>query len=93
MQSIHHYLWSARFIWADKIALLTALLFSFLFLFLWSLAFFVVGGLGARHLWKSFGVLEIELGILIVWTLWFAMRATDLLAGWFSHRPFFRLAP
>ena len=93
MQSIHHYRRSARFTWADKIALLTALLFSFLFLFLWSLAFCVVGGLGARHLWKSFGVLEIELGILIVGTIWFAMRATGLLAGWYSHRPSIRLAP
>lgn len=93
IENIHHYLRSAKFIWADKIALLTALLFSLLLLFLWSLTFFVVGNLGARHLWRSFGVLGIELEILIVGAIWFAMRATDLLAGWFSHRPFFRLAP
>jgi hypothetical protein len=93
MQNIHHYLRSARFTWADKIALLTTLLFSLLFLFLWSLTFFVVGGLGTGHLWGSFGVLGIELGILIVGTIWFAMRAAGLLAGWFSHRLFFRLAP
>jgi hypothetical protein len=82
-----------RLIWADKIALLAGFLCSLLLLFLWSLAFFVVGGLGAKHMWASFGIRGVGLAILAVGTMWFAMRATDLLAGWFPHRPFTRLAP
>jgi len=37
-----------RFIWADKAALITVFLFSFLLLFLWSLAFFVVSTQSGR---------------------------------------------
>jgi hypothetical protein len=86
IQNIQHYLRSASFIWADKIALLAAFLFSLLFLLLWSLAFFVVGNLGARHMWASFGIRGVALAILVVGTIWFAMRATDLLAGRFPYR-------
>ena len=85
LQNLQDYLQSARFIWADKIALLVGLLFSLLLLFLWSLAFFVVGSLGAKHMWGSFGIQGVGLAILMVGTIWFMMRATDFLSGWFSQ--------
>jgi hypothetical protein len=83
---------TARFIWADKIALLVGLLFLLLLLFLWSLAFVVVGSLGAKHLWGNFGIQGVGLGGLMVGTIWFMMRATDFFMGWFPHRPFPSLA-
>ena len=92
IQNVQGHLLSARFVWADKIALLAGLLLLLLFLFLWSLAFFVVGSLGAKHMWGSFGVLGVELTILTVGTFWFAMRASYFLAGFFPIRPFSRRA-
>ena len=77
-----------RFIWAAKAALLVGFLFSFLLVYLWSLAFLVVGGLGARHMWENFGIRGIELAILTVGSAWFAMRVTDFLAGGSTYRLF-----
>jgi len=81
-----------RFIWADKVALVAGFLFSFLLVYLWSLAFLVVGSLGAKHMWENFGILGIELGIVAVASAWFAMRVTDFLSGgstyrFFDHKP------
>ena len=81
-----------RFIWADKVALVVGFLFSFLLVYLWFLAFLVVGSLGAKHMWENFGILGIELGIVTVASAWFAMRVTDFLSGGstyrlFDHRP------
>ena len=91
IQYIQECLRRARFIWADKAALVVGLLFSLFLLYLWSLAFFVVGNLGAKHLWENFGVLGIELAGLTVGLAWFAMRGADFLAGGstsqlFAHR-------
>jgi hypothetical protein len=88
IQNLHDYLRSAKPIWADKIALLAGILFSLLLLFLWSLAFFVVGSLGAKHMWGSFGLRSIGLAVLVVGAMWLVMRASHLLAGWFSYRLF-----
>jgi len=88
IQNVKGHLRSARFVWADKIALLAGLLFLSLFLFLWSLAFFVVGSLGAKHMWGSFGVLGVELNILIVGTFWLVLRAGHFLADCFPIRLF-----
>lgn len=77
-----------RFIWADKVALLVGVLFSSLLLYIWSLAFLVVGNLGAKHLWGNFGIQGVELEILIVGSAWFVMRVTDFLAGGSTYRLF-----
>ena len=88
IQNLQDYLWSAKFIWVDKIALLAGILISLLLLFLWSLAFFVVGSLGAKHMWGSFGIRGVGLAVLVVGTIWLVMRVSNLLAGWFSYRLF-----
>jgi hypothetical protein len=66
-----------RFIWADKAALVVGFLFSLFLLFLWCLAFLVVGTLGAKHLWVNFGIRGIALEVLTVGSAWLAMRAAD----------------
>lgn len=76
------------FIWADKAALVMAFLFSLLLLFLWCLAFLVVGALGAKHLWENFGIRGIGLEVLAVALAWFAMRAADFLTGGSTYRLF-----
>jgi len=87
LQNAQDYVRSARLIWADKIALLMGFLFSILLLFLWSLAFFVVGSLGAKHMWGSFGIQGVGLAVLIVGAIWFMLRAIDFFTGCFSHSP------
>jgi hypothetical protein len=86
-QNSKNYARSARFLLVDKIALLMCLLSSLLFLSLWLAAFFVVGSLGARHMWGSFGIPGVGLVILAVGTIWFMMRATDFLLGWYFGWP------
>ena len=85
LQNCQHYVRSVRLIWADKIALLIGLSFSLLLLFLWSLAFFVVGSLGAGHMWAGFGFQGVGLAIVMVGTSWFMMRATDFFWGGYFH--------
>ena len=80
-ESIQTYFRSAKFIWADKIALLMGLLFSTLLLVFWLIAFLVVGSPGTRHLWNSFGFLGVKAAILTVGSAWFLMRVADFLAG------------
>jgi hypothetical protein len=87
-QYIQECLRLTRFIWADKAALLVGFLFSSVLLYFWSLAFLVVGNLGAKHLWENIGIPGIELGILTVGSAWFAMRVTDFLAGGATYRLF-----
>jgi hypothetical protein len=87
-QYIRECLRLTRFIWADKAGLVVGFLFSFLLVYLWSLAFLVVGSLGARHMWEDFGILGIELDILTVGSAWFAMRVTDFLTGGATYRLF-----
>jgi len=87
LQNFRDYLRSARLIWPDKIALLMGFLFSIVLVFLWSLAFFVVGSLGAKHMWGNFGIQGVELAILMVVATWFMMRAVDFFTGWFSRLP------
>ena len=72
--------------WADRAALVAGFLFSLLLICFWSLAFLVVGNLGARHMWAPFGVLGIELEILTVGSIWFAMRLVDFLVGGSTYR-------
>jgi len=69
----------SRFTWPDKAALVLSLVFLLAVMCLWSLAFLVVGSLGAKHLWGNFGLLGIELVILTVGLAWFAMRTADFL--------------
>jgi|SRR5579859_1107246 len=88
---IHECLRLTRFIWADKAALIVGFLISLLLLCLWSLAFLVVGNLGARHLWDDFGMLGIKLEILTVGSAWFAMRMVDFLAGGPTYQLFPRV--
>ena len=88
IQTIHERLRLTGFIWADKTALLLVFLFSSLLLYLWSLAFLVVGNLGAKHLWANFGILGVELEILTVGSAWIVMRVTDFLAGGSTYRLF-----
>ena len=90
--NLQDYLRSARLIWADKVALLVGLLFSLLLLLLWSLAFFVVGSLGAKHMWGSFGIQGVGLPLLMIGTIWFMMRAIDFFTGRSLQRPFPRHA-
>ena len=90
-QNIQEYLRLTRFGWTDKAALLLGVLFSSFLLYMWALAFLVVGNLGAKHLWANFGILGVELEILIVGSAWLVMRAADFLAGgstyWlFAHK-------
>jgi len=86
IQSIQDYLRSTRFIWTDKIAAFAACLFSTLLLVFWSLAFLLVGRLGAGHLWKNFGILAVERTILIVGSAWFVMRVADFLTSGPANR-------
>ena len=88
IQNIHERLGLVRFIWADKFALIVGFLFSSLLLYLWSLAFLVVGNLGAKHLWANFGILGVELEILTVGSAWTVMRVADFLAGGPTYRLF-----
>ena len=81
IKNIYERLRLTRFIWADKIALFGFFLLSFLLVCLWSLAFLVVGNLGAMHLWSSFGIRGIGLEILTVGSIWIVMRVADFLAG------------
>lgn len=81
IQHIQERLQLARFIWADKVALIVGFLFSSLLLCFWSFAFLLVGNLGAKHMWKNFGILGVELEILAIGSTWFVMRVTDFLAG------------
>ena len=85
IQNIRERLPSTELIWADKIALLFGILVSSLLLFLWSLAFLVVGNLGAEHLWDHFGILGVELGALTVGSVWIMMRAADFLGSGLTH--------
>ena len=79
---------------ANKAALLVALLFSSLLVCFWFFAFFIVGSLGARHLWQHLGVLGTERAVLIVGLAWFILRVTDFLAGGATYRLFcHKLAP
>jgi hypothetical protein len=88
IQNIHERLGLVRFIWADKFALIVGFLFSSLLLYLWSLAFLVVGKLGVKHLWENFGILGVELEILTVGSAWIVTRVTDFLAGGSTYRLF-----
>jgi hypothetical protein len=90
-QNIPEYLRLIRFGWADKAALLLGVLYSTALLYMWSLAFLVVGNIGAKHLWANFGILGVELEILIVGSAWLVMRLADFLAGgstywFFAHK-------
>jgi hypothetical protein len=87
IQNIQTWFGQTRFIWADRVALLTGFLLSSLLLCFWLLAFLVVGTLGAKHLWENFGIRGVELDVLITGSTWFVMRAADLLAsGRMGHR-------
>ena len=87
-QYIQECLRLVRFIWADKAALVVGTLISLFQLCLWSLAFLVVGNLGAKHLWEHLGILGIELAILTVGSVWFAMRIADFLVRGSTYRLF-----
>jgi len=39
-------------------------------------------------MWENFGILGIELAILIVGSVWFAMRLADFLTGGSTYRLF-----
>jgi len=82
----------ARFIWADKAALLVTCAFLSLLAFFWSLAFLAVGSLGARHLWGYLGIGGFELGLLVAGSAWVVMRSADLMTGGSTYRLFAQYA-
>ncbi len=76
------------FIWADKAVLFAAcVLWSLLALF-WSLAFFVIGSLGAKHLWNYMGVQSIALSLVFAGLVLIVLRGVDFVIGGTTYRLF-----
>jgi hypothetical protein len=69
------------FIWADKVVMFAAGALLSLMAFCWLLAFLIIGGLGAKHLWKYMGVQSIELSVLIAVLILVVMRGVDFAMG------------
>jgi hypothetical protein len=76
------------FIWADKAVLFAACILWSLLALCWSLAFLIVGSLGAKHLWKYMGVQSIELSMLIAGLVLIVLRGVDFVMGGPTYRLF-----
>jgi hypothetical protein len=76
------------FIWADKAVLFAAGILLSLLALCWSLAFLIIGSLGAKHLWKYMGVQSIELSMLIVGSVLIMIRGVDFVMGGPTYRLF-----
>jgi hypothetical protein len=68
-------------IWADKVTLGLGVFAAVLLAAFWSVAFAIVGGLGAGHLWTRYGAMSIGLALLGLMAFWLLLRTLDLLAG------------
>lgn len=54
----------------------------------WSLAFLIIGSLGAEHLWKYMGVQSIELSMLVAGLILIVLRGVDFVMGGPTYRLF-----
>lgn len=77
---------SSSIIWADKVTLGLALFCTVLLVAFWSVAFAIVGGLGAIHLWTRYGAMSIGLALLGLMASWLILRTLDFLAGGSTYR-------
>jgi len=76
------------FIWADKVVLFAAGVLLSLLALCWSLAFIIIGSLGARHLWKYMGVQSIALSLLFAALVLIVLRGIDFVMGGQTYRHF-----
>jgi hypothetical protein len=76
------------FIWADKAVLFTACVLLSLLTLCWSIAFLIIGSLGAGHLWKYMGVQSIGLCMLIIGLVLIVLRGFDFVMGGPTYRLF-----
>ena len=77
---------SSSIIWADKVTLGLALFCTVLLGAFWSLAFAIVGGLGASHLWTRYGAMSLGVALLGLMAFWLLLRTVDFLAGGSTYR-------
>jgi hypothetical protein len=77
---------SSNIIWADKVTLGLAVCCAVLLVAFWSVAFAIVGGLGASHLWTRYGAMSIGLALLGLMASWLILRTLDFLAGGSTYR-------
>jgi hypothetical protein len=70
-----------RIIWADKAMSLAILVFLSLLALCWSIAFLVIGSLGARHLWSYMGVQGVMLAVLVPASVLLLVRLLTSLPG------------
>ena len=76
------------FIWADRVVLFAAGVLLSLLALCWSLAFLIIGSLGAKHLWKYMGVQSIALSLLIAGLVLVVLRGVDFVMGGPTYRLF-----
>jgi hypothetical protein len=76
----------SNIIWADKVTLGLALFSALLLAALWLVAFAIIGGSGAQHLWARYGAMSIGLALLGLMASWLVLRALDFAAGGSTYR-------
>ena len=76
------------FNWADKAVLFAVCVLWSLLALCWSLAFLIIGSLGAKHLWKYMGVQSIELSMLFAGLVLIVLRGVDFVMGGPTYRLF-----
>ena len=81
------------FIWADKVALLFALLSGLVWAAFWGVAFLAIGDSGAKHLWLHLGLVWTNILLLALMSAWLVMRAVDFAAGGATYRLLAQNAP
>jgi hypothetical protein len=74
------------FIWADKLAIVFALLWIALVLIGWLLAIVGCGIAGANNLLKCTILLAIESGFALILPVWIVLRAVDFVLVRFTRR-------
>ena len=75
-----------RFNWADKVALVFAVLSGLAWAGFWSSAFLIIGDGGARHLWSHLGIVGTNIILLALMFTWIVMRAVDFAGGGATFR-------
>jgi len=76
------------FIWADKAVLFAACVLWALLALFWSLAFLIIGSLGAKHLWNYMGFQSIALSLLFAGLVLIVLRGVDFVMGGTTYRLF-----
>jgi len=79
-------------IWADKAALIVALVLFFFLTFLWAFTVAIAGTVGANHILRSWIISGIELDLLIVGSVWMVSRGIDSVIGAMRYGLFVRKA-